>query len=84
MPCNRWKRCADHHCVDAPEKYKCLTTYRMRATVLGREATTVIVYNPELEKGQLQEIQINIEKTKSELLGKDSGGNRFLVRLFRP
>lgn len=40
----------------------------MRATVLGREATTVIVYNPELEKGQLQGIQINIEKTKSELL----------------
>ena len=53
---------------DAPEKYKSLTTYRMRATVLGREATTVIVYNPELEKGQLQGIQINIEKTKSELL----------------
>ncbi len=84
MPCNRWKRCADHHCVDAPEKYKCLTTYRMRATVLGREATTVIVYNPELEKGQLQGIQINIEKTKSEILRKDSGGKRFLVRLFRP
>lgn len=40
----------------------------MRAAVLGREATTVIVYNPELEKGQLQGIQANIEKTKSELL----------------
>lgn len=53
---------------DAPEKYKSLSTYRMGATVLGREATTVIVYNPELEKGQLQGIQINIEKTKSELL----------------
>ena len=54
--------------MDAPEKYKSLSTYRMEATVLGREATTVIVYNPELEKGQLQGIQINIEKTKRELL----------------
>lgn len=53
---------------DAPAKYGSLTTYRMRADVLGRESTTVIVYNPELEKGQLQGIRINIEKTKAELL----------------
>lgn len=53
---------------DAQEKYKALSVYRMTATVLGRETTTVIVYNPELEKGQLQGIHINIAKTKAELL----------------
>lgn len=40
----------------------------MAATVLGREVTTVIVYNPELEKGQMQGILINIAKRKAELL----------------
>ena len=30
--------------------------------------TAVIVHNPELERGQLQSIRINIEKTRSELL----------------
>ena len=53
---------------DVLEKYESLTTYRMRAAVLGRRVTTVAVYNPELEKGQLQGIRTNIEKTKSELL----------------
>lgn len=56
-------------CPDsAVEKYKKLTTYRMEAEVLGRKVTTVIVYNPELEKGQLQGININIEKTTADLL----------------
>lgn len=53
---------------EAQEKYKALSAYRMAATVLGREVTTVIVYNPELEKGQLQGIHIDIAKTKAELL----------------
>lgn len=52
----------------ASEQYKKLKVYRMKAVVLGREVTTVIVHNPELEKGQLQGIDINIEKTKTELL----------------
>ena len=56
-------------CPDsAVEKYKKLTTYRMEAEVLGRKVTTVIVYKPELEKGQLQGININIEKTTADLL----------------
>ena len=56
-------------CPDsAVEKYKKLTTYRMEAEVLGRKVTTVIAYNPELEKGQLQGININIEKTTADLL----------------
>lgn len=54
--------------ADAPGKYKALSVYRMAATVLGREVITVIVYNPELEKGQMQGILINIAKTKAELL----------------
>lgn len=54
--------------ADAPEKYKALSVYRMAATVLGRDVITVIVYNPELEKGQMQGILINIAKTKAELL----------------
>ena len=53
---------------DADKKYANLTTYRMEADVLGRKVTTVIVYNPELEKGQLQGININISKTNSDLL----------------
>lgn len=53
---------------DAVDKYKSLTTYRMEAEVLGRKVTTVIVYNPELEKGQLQGINININKTNADLL----------------
>ena len=53
---------------DADEKYKELTAYHMDAEVFGRKVKTVIVYNPELEKGQLQGIHINIDKTRSELL----------------
>ena len=53
---------------DADEKYRKLTAYHMDAEVFGRKVKTVIVYNPELEKGQLQGININIGKTSSELL----------------
>ena len=53
---------------DADEKYRKLTAYHMDAEVFGRKVKTVVVYNPELEKGQLQGININIGKTSSELL----------------
>ena len=53
---------------DANEKYRELTAYHMDAEVFGRKVKTVIIYNPELEKGQLQGIRINIDKTSSELL----------------
>lgn len=53
---------------DADEKYRELSSYRTEAEVFGRKVTAVIVHNPELERGQLQSIRINIEKTRSELL----------------
>lgn len=53
---------------DADKKYRELTACHMDAEVFGRKVKTVIVYNPELEKGQLQGININIGKTRSELL----------------
>jgi len=52
----------------ASDKYNDITVYRMKATVHGREVTTVITHNPELERGQLQGIDINIDKVKAELL----------------
>lgn len=52
----------------ASEKYKNLTVHRKDTEVFGRTVTALIVHNPELEKGQLQGIRINIEKTKNELL----------------
>lgn len=56
-------------CPDsASEKYKNLTVHRKDTEVFGRTVTALIVHNPELEKGQLQGIRINIEKTKNELL----------------
>ena len=56
-------------CPDnADEKHLKLSSYRMEAEVFGRKVTTVVVYNPELEKGQLQGIMINIDKTKSDLM----------------
>ncbi len=54
--------------ANAPEKYANLFTYHMDTQVFGRNVKTVIVYNPELEKGQIQGININTEKTKSDLL----------------
>ena len=53
---------------DAPEKWKALQVYRMTIDAFGRKVSGLIVYNPELEKGQLQGIRINIEKTRSELM----------------
>ncbi len=57
-------KCPDN----ADEKYNGLTAYHMDAEVFGRKVKTVIVHNPELERGQLQGIRINIEKTRYELL----------------
>lgn len=53
---------------DAPEKYRSLTAYRMRAAVLGREATTVILYNPELEKGKKPTFE-SVSEAVSKVLG---------------
>ena len=53
---------------DADEKHKKLSSYRMEAEVFGRKVTTVVVYNPELERGQLQGIRINIDKTRTDLM----------------
>ena len=44
------------------------TTYRTEAEVFDRKLTVIMVYNPELERGQLQGILINREKTMSKLL----------------
>ncbi len=56
-------------CPDnASEKYRNLTVYRTETKAFERDVTALIVHNPELEKGQLQGICINIEKTKNELL----------------
>ena len=46
-----------------------LSSYRMEAEVLGRKVIAVIVYNPELERGQLQGININIDKTMLMVTG---------------
>lgn len=58
--------------VDCPEdagrKYRELTAYRTEMNVFGRKVTAVIVHNPEKERGELQCININIAKTRSELL----------------
>ena len=44
------------------------SAYRSEMEVFGRKLTVVIVYNPELEKGQMQGILINREKTEAKLL----------------
>jgi len=44
------------------------SAYRSKMEVFGRKSTVVIVYNPELEKGQMQGILINREKTEAKLL----------------
>ena len=62
----------NYHPLNCPEgvseKYQNLKVYRMKATVFSRAVTTVIVYNPLLEQGQLQGIRINMEKTSSALM----------------
>jgi len=44
------------------------SVYRSEMEVFGRESTVVIVYNPELERGQMQGILINREKAEAKLL----------------
>jgi transposase len=44
------------------------SAYRMEVDAYGRKVTAVMVYNPELEKGQMQGILINREKTTAKLL----------------
>lgn len=53
---------------NATEKYRKLTVYRRKLSVFGREVTAIIIFNPELEAGQMQGISINTEKTKADLL----------------
>ena len=43
------------------------SAYRKEMQAFGRNVTAVIVHNPELEKGQIQGILINKEKTNSKL-----------------
>ena len=52
----------------ASENLKKLTVHRMTVNVFGRDVTAVIVYNPDLEAGQMQGINLDIDKTKDELL----------------
>lgn len=42
--------------------------YRTKMHVFGRDLTVVIVYNPELEKGQMQGILTNIENANAKLV----------------
>jgi transposase len=44
------------------------SAHRMEVEVFGQRVTAVIVYNPKLEKGQMQGILINREKTSIKLL----------------
>ncbi|MDR1322567.1 MAG: IS1634 family transposase, partial [Gracilibacteraceae bacterium] len=44
------------------------SAYRMSVDVYGQKVSAVIVYNPELEKGQMQGILLNREKTAGKLL----------------
>lgn len=50
------------------EDYPGHKAYRSSFNVFGRNVTALIVYNPELKRGQLQGININIEKTNAKLL----------------
>ena len=42
--------------------------YRAKASVFGRNVVAVIVYNPELEEGQMQGILANLETANAKLL----------------
>jgi transposase len=44
------------------------SAYRQEVCVFGQQVTGLIVHNTELEKGQMQGIKINIDKTKIKLL----------------
>ncbi|MDR0622129.1 MAG: IS1634 family transposase [Deltaproteobacteria bacterium] len=43
------------------------SSYRMEVEVFKQKVIGLIVHNPELEKGQMQGIQINIDKTRTKL-----------------
>jgi transposase len=49
------------------EALKGQTAYRTEIEVFGRNVTAVMVYNPELEQGQVQSITINRDKTTAKL-----------------
>lgn len=51
--------------------------YRSEFNVFGKNVIALVVYNPALKKGQLQGININIEKTNAKLLDVQ---NRLLLR----
>lgn len=44
------------------------SAYRREIVAFGRKATALIVHNPELENGQMQGIQYNMERTEGKLL----------------
>jgi transposase len=44
------------------------SAYRMKVNAYGQNVTAVIIHNPNLEKGQMQGIIINREKTTAKLL----------------
>ena len=51
-----------------PEKFPGHSAYRKKIKAFNREVTAVIVYNEELERGQMQGVLHNIEKTTQLLL----------------
>lgn len=70
------------------ESLKEQSAYRTEIEIYGRKVTALIVYNPELEKGQLQGILINREKTEKKLLDLQQKlihrANRKITRGKRP
>ena len=57
----------DYTPLDTPS-LKGQSAYRTEMEAYGRNVTVVIVHNPELEKGQMQGIVINMEKATAKLL----------------
>jgi len=57
----------DYTPLDSPS-LKDQTAYRTEKRVFGRDVVVVIVHNPELERGQMQGILQNKEKTSAKLL----------------
>ncbi len=58
----------DEYVPLSTESLKGQSAHRTEIEIYGRKVTALIVYNPELEKGQLQGILINREKTTKKLL----------------
>ena len=59
---------SDEYVPLGTESLKGQFAYRAEIEIYRRKVTALIVYNPELEKGQLQGILINREKTTKKLL----------------